>query len=461
MPCRPGLLRSKKNRLARSSPAELRQLFAPWLELPPRFGNPKRTRLFTPTLTFWLFLSQVLAQDWSCRETVRKFLAWLASEKSETASPQTAAYCKARARLDPKELRQAHRRVTKKIEAKANGHFWCGRRVKVADGSSISMPDTPANQNAWPQPKKQKPGCGFPVMRLGVIFSIASGALLEVALGSLACHERTLIRTLWPTLKRGEVLLADRGFCGYADFLLLARQGVDCVMRKHQRRKNAARVHRLGPHDHLVLWRKTGPCPKWLEEKTWRELPETLIVREIKIQVGIPGFRTQTIFLATTLLDPAAFPAHALANLYRRRWMAELYLRDIKTTMEMDVLRCKTPPMIATELWMHLIAYNLIRALILEAALKSGLAPEQLSLKGTISTVRQWAAILAQPTLDEKTRHQLHQTMLKYLAQDPLPFRPNRLEPRTRKRRPKNYQLLNQPRKLFREFQHRNKYRKA
>jgi len=461
MPRPSGPLRPKPERLARRSPAELSELFAPWITLPPRFGNPKRTRLFTPSIIFWLFLAQVLSKDWSCRETVRKFLAWLAAETGETASPQTAAYCKARARLDPKELRQAHRRVTKKIEAKAAATRWCGRRVKVADGSSLSMPDTPANQKAWPQPQKQKPGCGFPVMRLGVIFSLASGALLEVALGSLAGHERTLIRSLWPTLQRGEVLLADRGFCGYADFFLLARQGVDCVMRKHQRRKNAAVVKRLGPNDRLVLWRKTGAGPKWLEEKTWRELPETMIVREIKIHVTAPGFRTKTILLATTLLDPVAFPAHAFADLYRRRWMAELFLRDLKTTMGMDVLRCKTPKMIETELWIHVIAYNLVRALTLEAALAGGLAYERLSLKGAISTVRQWAAILAQPTWEAKARQQLYQIMLSYLARDPLPRRPNRVEPRARKRRPKNYPLLNRPREIFREIQHRNKYRKA
>ena len=402
-----------------------------------------------------------MSKDWSCRETVRKFLAWLAAERSETASPQTAAYCKARARLDLKQLRQAQRRVTKKIEAQAAATRWCGRWVKVADGSSVSMPDTPQNQKAWPQPQKQKPGCGFPVMRIVVIFSLASGALLELAWGALAIHERTLWRRLWPTLKRGEVLLADRGFCGYADFLLLARQGVDCVMRKHQRRKNAAVVKRLGPNDRLVLWRKTGACPKWLEEQTWREMPETIIVREIKIQVGIPGFRTQTIFLATTLLDPAAFPAHAFADLYRRRWMAELFLRDLKTTMAMDVLRCKTPKMIDTELWMHVIAYNLVRALALEAALACGLAYERLSLKGAISTVRQWAPLLAQPTWEAKARQQLYQIMLSYLARDPLPRRSNRIEPRARKRRPKNYQLLNRPREIFREIQHRNKYRKA
>jgi hypothetical protein len=232
------------------------------------------------------------------------------------------------------------------------------------------------------------------------------------------------------------------------------------LVHLYGRRKNSRVIRRLGKSDQIVEWRKSGIRPKWLAPRTWLSLPETIMVREVKVNMQNPGFRTQTIFVVTTLLDSKEYKASDLAGLYRRRWNIELFFRDIKTTMDMDVLRCLTPKMVEIELWMYVLAYNLVRAVMMEAALKSGVPNDRISFKGTLSTVRQWAPLMALPELAEKDRLALYSQMLTYIASDKLPHRPGRNEPRARKRRPKAYQLLNKPRATFREIMHRNRYKK-
>ncbi len=423
------------------------------------------TGSFPPSRTFWLFLSQVLDEDGTCREALRKFLAWLALEKKKVASPQTAGYCKARKRLREQDIKDVHCQIVGRIEGRAGTKdLWCGRRVRVIDGSSVSMPDTAANQQKYPQPKGQKKGCGFPVMRIVGTFCLATGVLLDMAKGALSVHERTLFRSLWDRFEPGDVALADRGFTGYADFYSLKERGVDSVMRNHQRRnKGVTKLKRLGKNDRLVAWHKTAlhNRPKWLSKQQWESMPDRLTVRQLTVAVDVPGFRTKSLVIVTTLLDPKAFPASAFAQLYRKRWAVELYLRHLKTTMGMDVLRCKTPEMVDKELTMHLIAYNLVRAIMLEAATAYAVHLERLSVKGSIATIRQWAPTLAQAQSDPESSETLYELMLYYIAADPVPHRPNRTEPRAKKRRPKNYPLLTEPRGHFKEIPHRNRYRKA
>jgi hypothetical protein len=324
------------------------------------------------------------------------------------------------------------------------------------------MPDTPENQKVYPQPSRQKRGCGFPIMRITVLFSLASGAIIAVAKSSLHVSERELFRKLWKHLKATDVVLADRGFCGFAEFYLLLQRGMDCVMRNHPRRtKGLTEIKRLGKDDRLIEWHKMAPHPKWFSKEQWRALPDRLLVREIRVHIDIKGFRTKDIIIVTTLLDPKAFPNEAFAQLYRSRWNAELYLRDIKITMGMNILRCKTPEIVEKELAMHIIAYNLVRALMIESAQTHHILYERLSFKGSISTVRQWAPILAPPTLSHSKRSRLFARMIFYIAKDQLPRRPNRVEPRAIKRRPSGYQFLMQPRHAFREISHRRKYKKA
>lgn len=462
MVCAGRVERQRMNISEKAALTELPLIFEDWIDLSWAAELTFRDRLFPPSHTFWLFLSQVFSADGSCDETLRKALAHvaLAGHGEALPSTSTSAYCQARKRLPGKAIEQTFNQVAGKIEQQP-GQLWLGHNVKIVDGSTCSMPDTEANQKYFGQPTGQKPGCGFPVMRLTAMFSLSSGALIGRACGPLKTHERTLWRDLWDNLERDDVVLADRGFCGYADFGLLLGRGVDSVMRLHARRGAGVReLEKLGKGDHLVEWIKTGKNPDWISREDWQQMPDTLIVRHITFKVLVPGFRTREVTVATTLLDPKKYPAAAFAELYRRRWQAELYLRDLKTTMGMDILRCKTPEMIFKELDMHLIAYNLIRALMLTAAGRKGAEPGRLSFKQSLNTVRQWT-----PAMVEAKAEGWHREMLEllyhYLAESLLPDRPNRNEPRAVKRRPKNYQRLTKPRKEFKECRHRSQYKKA
>jgi hypothetical protein len=286
---------------------------------------------------------------------------------------------------------------------------------------------------------------------------MATGAILRAAWDSLHVHERTLFHRLWDELKKGDILVADRGFCGFADFYLLLQRGVDCIMRNHQRRTKGVRLlKKLGKGDLLVAWRKSPICPDWLSRETWKMMPDEMTVRQVHVCVDIPGFRTKKIVLATTLLDPKLYPKALFAELYRRRWLAELFLRDIKTSMGMDILKCKSPEMVVKELLMYLIAYNLIRSIMLEAAQTHGCEPLRISFKRTADGLRQWAPAIRGAR--GAARNRLIEALLACVAKLTIPHRPDRAEPRAIKRRKKNFQLLNKPRKQFREIAHRNKY---
>lgn len=419
----------------------------------------RRTRLFSTCMTFWLFLWQTLSPDPTCKTAVLSFLAWLALKRDRVASSNTAAYCKARMRLPMTAIQSAHANLVENLERHESSQtHWHGHRVLVVDGTGISMPDTSQNQEQYPQSKSSKPGCGFPEMKLVALFSLATGALLRHGESSRKHGELTLFRRLWDVLRPGDIVLADRGFCNFADFYRLAQRKVDSVMRLHQRRKTGVTlVKRLGVGDELVQWHKSKPVPKGLTKEQWAAMPDRLTVRHITFNPAIPGFRTKIITIATTLTDHKQYPAAAFAELYRRRWLVELFLRDIKTTMGMDILRCKTPEMIEKELTMHLIAYNLVRLTMLQAARMSKLKIERISFKTTLTALCQWAQTIQAAPKEQRLR--LYQKMLQAIARDPLPNRPNRIEPRVRKRRPKNYQLMNKPRHEMQEIQHRNRYK--
>jgi len=422
-----------------------------------------RERLFSPVVTFWMFLSQVLSDGASCQEMVAKALAalWLTEERQ--SSPGNSAYCQARKRLPVAFLQRLADQVAARLECQVKlNHLWMGRRVKIVDGSSLSMPDTAANQQAYPQPSGQKRGCGFPVMRLVVVFSLATGVMLRLACGSLRQSERALFQGLIEILQPGEVLLADRGFCGFADICILMTRGIDAVLRVQKCRWAGARcMKRLGRGDRLVEWLRSSKVrPAWMEPKARAEMPQTLTLREITYTVPVKGFRSKRIVLVTTLTDSKLFPRKAFAELYLQRWKAELFLRDIKISLHMDVLRCKTPEMIHKELWMHVIAYNLIRALMWSAAQRHCVDVFSISFKSSLASIRQWAPWMAglDPTSSRFSKTQ--ELLLVYLAQQRVPYRPNRVQPRARKRRPKNYPLLTAPRDKFKDIPHRSHYRR-
>jgi hypothetical protein len=312
------------------------------------------------------------------------------------------------------------------------------------------MPDTPRNQAEYPQPDTQKPGLGFPLARIAAIFSLACGAVLDVGICRYAGKgqsELGLLRTLWDLFRPGDVLLADRLMCAWSEMVMLKQRGVDSVCRlTSHRAADFRRGKRLGPGDHLVKWSKPMK-PRSLDRQTYEALPEFLTVRECRVRVEQPGFRVQSLIIATTLLDAGEFTKDDLARLYRARWQAELDLRSLKETMQMRVLRCKTPELVRKELWTHILAYNLIRTIIAQAASKHGLEPRSISFKGAIQTLEAFQSVIAlQASGDAECRSGLYQQVLDAIATHRVADRPDRVEPRLRKRRPKHYGFLRKPR---------------
>lgn len=425
-------------------------------------GTNSRQRFFSMDVTFWAFLFQVLSPACACREVVRKVQAWRQGRRQAKISGGTAAYCQARARLPLAVLQELFAALAGTLERRTlEAERWLGRRVKILDGTTLSMPDTPKNQQRWPQPGGQKPGCGFPMLRLAGLFCLGSGALLRYAIGNKHDQENHLARAVLGGLEKGDVLLADRGFCSYGLIGVLLARGVDCVLRLHQARPRDFRQgKRLGRDERLVRWRRTRSPRRndpWAPEHA--ALPQTLAVRLVRFRVEVPGFRTEEIILATTLLDPAAHPREVLACLYRARWNIELRYREIKTTLGGEVLRCQSPAMIEKELCLHAIGYNLIRCVMQEAAQRHDVKLGHLSFKGTLDTVRHFADAVHAATGRQRRQRQLYDELLAIIAKDLLPERPNRNEPRAKKRRPKNYQLLTKPRHEMRVIPHRNTHR--
>jgi len=444
-------LRAHAEQWRASSLSRLCEIFGPWLPAtllsPAARGVNSRQRTYPVALTFWAFLSQVLSPGAACREVVRKVQAWYAPQ-GRTPDSGTSAYCQARKRLPAKRLLQLHQTLTAKLSARITAsELWRGRRVKVVDGTGVSMPDTAANQQAWPQPSTQQPGCGFPVVKLAACFCLASGALLDWVEDTLAAHDCRLLQKLLPTFKNGDVVLADRGFSSFPSLATLLAQGVDAVMRVHHFRKLDWRAgKRLGRRDRLVCWRK-GQCqgPLWSREQ-WAQLPQEITVRLVEIVVTVPGFRTQKLVLVTTLLDAQAYSAEALGQLYFRRWVIELCFRDIKTTLGLDVLRCQTPALVRKEIVMHALAYNLIRALMQDIAHQYQVALHRLSFKGTVDALRQWRELFENAPQASRAIRKLQRLFYQSIAGDLLLERPERSEPRAVKRRPKNFRLLTKPR---------------
>jgi hypothetical protein len=417
------------------------------IKKPTAFTRPQS--LYSLPVTLKTFLFQCLAQDHSCRTAVAtaKDRGWL----PPSASPGTAAYCRARDALAAEGLQRA---VEHTAEALGTGvsdeHLWLGRAVHVVDGTGIALPDTEANQDDYPQPSGQKPGCGFPVLRLVAFMSLATGAVSRYSIGTLHEHEQRLFQDLRAHLGAGEVVLGDRNFGTFANLVLLKRQGAEGVFRRHQARgAGVQNLKRLGKDDHLVRWHiRPHRAPVWLDASV--ELPLTLVVREVTFQVTQPGFRTQSVTLVTTLLDAESYPAAALAELYLRRWRMELWLRDIKITMDMDMLRTKTPARVRAELAMFLVGYNLIRTVMFDTFKVSEVRLEQLSFKSALMRFGLWCAGLRRST---RIMAWLlgYQAMLSDLARDFNPDRPGRYEPRVVKRRPKPFARMQQPRRVLRE----------
>jgi putative transposase len=405
--------------------------------------------IYTPAVTVWVFLSQCLSSDHSCRDAVARLIAWRLARGLKPCSADTGAYCTARSDLPEEALHCLVCETGKEIEDQSpDAWLWQGRKVRVVDGSTVTMPDTPENQAAYPQLKSQKPGCGFPIARILVVFSLSVGTVLQAAIGKYKgkqTGESSILRGLHETLEAGDVILADCCFSGWFDIALSWQRGIDVVIPRHQRRQSDfRRGTRLGKDDHLIVWRKPLR-PKWMSLAQYALLPAELTLREVRVQVVQKGFRTRLLFVVTTLLDPERYPPAQIAVLYRRRWQAELHLRSLKIVLQMDQLRCKTPERVRNEFWTHLLGYNLIRDVMASAALQSGRSPWEISFKGTLQTLNQFLPLL----LSRISSEAWCATLLTAVATHAVGHRPDRFAPRRRKRRPKQYPLLQKQRHLY------------
>ena len=408
--------------------------------------------VYTPTVTIWVFLSQCLSPDHSCRDAVSRLIAWRLARGLRPCSAETGAYCAARSNVPEDACRQLVRQTGRELEDQApSAWLWQGRRVRVVDGTTITMADTPENQAAYPQRPDQSPGCGFPIARLVVVFSLAVGTVLEVMIAKCQgkqTGENSLFRQVHDLLQREDVVLADRCFSGWFDIAMLLQQDMDMVVRKHQLRRTDFRTGRwLGKEDHLVRWSKPIR-PAWMSAEQYAILPGELELREVGVRVSQKGFRTRSLVVVTTLADPERYSAEAIARLYRQRWHAELHLRSLKVVLQMDHLRCKRPERVRNEMYMHLLGYNLIRRVMAVAALQSGALPWEISFKGTLQTISQFLPLLAlRISIDSWCN-----SLLAAVATHRVGDRPDRYEPRRIKRRPKNYNRLRQHRHLYKRL---------
>lgn len=403
-----------------------------------------RERLFPPTETLSMFVAQVLSQDRSCQNIVNQAVAKSLVHGLAPCSTHTGGYCKARQRLPldmPKELAKF---VARSLEEEIPLSWcWQGRRLRVVDGTTVTMPDTEENQSAYPQQRGQKPGLGFPICRLVAVTDLCSGAILDAAFGRFkgkGSDEQTLLRSLHGIFESGDIILGDAFFPTYIFIAEMLEKGVDILMEQYGSRRRSTDFRRgasLGQRDHLFEISKPAKKPDWIEQARFDALPDTIAVREFKVKGKI---------IVTTLIDGKIYSKHALFRLYKRRWEIETNLGQIKTILGMNILSCRTPEMIAKEIWIYILAYNLIRLIMARSAQMTGLRPTDLSFKHCLQL---WLNYLQQTATMNKVALE---ALFALMAQQRVAKRPGRMEPRAVKRRPKGYPMLLKPRAVSREI---------
>jgi hypothetical protein len=406
--------------------------------------------IYTSDITLWAFLSQMvfLGELRSCAAAVARVIVFLTSLGREAPSADTGNYCRARRKLPEGVLKRLALDSGNRLESNIPADWlWHGRHVKIADGTTTSMPDTEANQKVYPQSTAQKPGLGFPILRMMVVLSLATAALCGLAFAPYAgkrTGESSLLRSLLDGFDPDDLVVGDRA-CGDYFILTLGRnRRIDWLVRLHQGRKIHYRRSRCKTcYEERITWQRPK-CPEWMDEATYATIPETLTLRQIVIAVQEPGFRAERIAVVSTLLDKCQYSAEDLAELYRARWNIELDIRALKQSLAMEPLRTKTPEMIRKELWAHWLAYNLIRKVIAQAAQEADKRPRQISFAAARQSIAAaWDRLSREPQAMKDLAHLLWQTM----AQHRVGHRPNRVEPRVVKRRPKKQRLMMKPRR--------------
>jgi hypothetical protein len=416
-----------------------------------------RDRLYSPLVTLWVFLSQVLDADQSCRQAVSRLLAFRLQRGMSRCSTDSGSYCEARKKLPEVLFQRLVQKTGRELQEQAPaGWLFHGRKVKVGDGTTVSMPDTAENTAAFDKPRNQHGRGPFPVARVLVLLCLATGAALEAAIGPCRgkkTGELSLYRSLQHTLEPGEILLADRLFCTYFDIARLKQRGVDGVFRLSSSRRADFRTgRRLGPDDHVVTWHKPKQRPEGVSAAEWAAIPDELEIREVRVTVSIPGFRVKSLEVVTTLLDADEFPPEEIAALFRQRWHGELDLRSIKTVMQMEVLRCLSPHMVRKEIWAHLLAYNLLRSILCSASSEFERPVRSFSFKAALQLLLAFRHELVSATADDATLNRCCDALLYALSEHHVHDRLNRYEPRKIKRPSKPYAQLKLPRPIERKL---------
>lgn len=406
-------------------------------------GHDWRERLLDPVTTIHLFILQILNGNTACSHVPR-----LAGDEFSAS-----AYCQARSRLPLAVIKSLVSRVGACLQqATAGMGLWKGHRTILVDGSSFSMPDTPQLQNHFGQHGQQQKGCGFPLAHLLAVFDAATGLVLDLVAAPLCTHDMSQVHRLHSQLRPGDLLLGDRGFCSFAHLALALKNGLQACFRMHQMqivdfrpgRPHATReiarglprsrwIKALGALDQVVDWTKPADKPRWMEQADFAALPERITVRELRYRIEAPGYRPVGITLVTTLLDAQTYTAEDLAGLYKARWAVETNFAHLKTTMRMEKLHCKSVDGVMKELWLFALVYNLVRMVMLEAARRQDVAPDRISFVDALRWLATAPGDAPLPALVINT------------------LRPNRIEPRVVKRRPKSHKLMTKPREILRK----------
>jgi hypothetical protein len=440
---------------------QLEKCFADWVpeNLFPKASEKSnsRDRHFTRWRTFWCFLWQSLNPNASCREVVRQLQALFLLEGGPPISSEDGAYCRARARLPLDQFHKAVGATARFADQLAPAlKLLGGRTLKILDGSTLTLlSDTKKNRAAYPAVQCQPNQPSFPMMRFVVLFSLVSGAILAATQGSLKISELALLSQLSSLLVKGDILIGDRGFGCYPVMALLQSLGVDFIGRTTRKIDGRRRLKHLGRNDWLIQWTKGPLRSRWMSRAQKQALPQTLTLRAVKGSLYRKGFRLRQVTVITTLLDPKAYPAQEILEAYLRRWRLEMCLDDLKTTLQMEGLRGRSPEMVQRELAMRLVAHNLVRCTMAQAALEHAIPLERVSFKGSLDAVRHFSHAMARAR-SAKKRTRLWTELLDTLAKDQVPERPGRREPRAIKRKKNRYPRLVGPRRKFRDHMKRH-----
>jgi len=416
--------------------------------------------VYSTAVTLWAFLGQVLrdGKEASCQSAVAAVITYQELAGLPAPTADTGDYCRARAKLSEEALHDLTVEVAEELEQQADAAWlWKGRHAKLVDGFTFTMPDTPANQDEYPQQASQKEGIGFPIARACVILSLATACAMNLAVGPYAgkeTGETALLRSLLDSLQAGDVVVADRFYCSFMMIALLLSRGVDACARLHQRRHvDFRRGKRLGKNDHLVEWKRPTK-PAWMDEAVYALIPEKIVLREMRFNVFRPGCRVKALTIVTTLTDAEAFSIEDIAQLYGYRWQSELDIRAIKQSLHLDHVRCKSPEMVRKELWTTLLGYNLVRTAAAAAAVLYGREPRQISFTGTCQHLLHSWMVLSANLVPPQAALRLCQRLLERISRVVVADRPGRIEPRVLKRRRHRYPLMKKSRaELQRQLQ--------